>query len=166
MASDPILRRLSRFVLRHLVPRCALRRTLRMARAASRAIRAAGILFPLAALLGWGNAWMQGGGGIARNFPVILDPARAALAFLVAAWLWPEAFPSPRRPALYALLLPTLYLGLLVSLKIVAEGSGPPLVRFGEAPRVDVMWRDPRFLAAVWATQVVLLFVLGRSERP
>lgn len=164
MRRRSILRRFARSLLR-LVPRFALRRLLRMSRAGGDALQASGALFAVAALLGSLNAWVHGGHGIVLYLRVLLDPARAVAGLLVMAWIFPEAIPRPRQSALYSLLVPTLFIAALAGLKVVAEGTGPPLVRFGEAPRADVMWRDPGFLLLVGVAQAALLYALtGRRK--
>ncbi|HRI44121.1 MAG TPA: hypothetical protein PLL78_08385 [Fimbriimonadaceae bacterium] len=165
MRRGSLLRRLNRFLLKRFVPRFALRRVLLMAQAGGYALQASGVLFISAALAGSANAWLHGSEGTLLYFRVLLEPARSIAALVITAWVFPEAFPSPRRALMFSVILPTLFVALLVGLKIVAEGAGPPLVRFGEAQRADVMWRDPRFLAVVWALQVPLLYSTARLRR-
>lgn len=136
-----------------------------MAQAGGYALQAAGVLFVSAALAGSANAWLHGGVGVLLYLRVLLEPARATAALVVTAWVFPEALPSPRRALMFSVILPTLFVALLVGLKIVAEGVGPPLVRFGEAQRVDIMWRDSKFLAVVLVVQVMLLYAAARIRR-
>ena len=116
-----------------------------------------GILFLTSAAIAALVAWQRGAESLAL-LRVVMDPARASAAFALLSLIVPAMFRGRKLQPEQVVVFPVVYCLLLVSLKIVAEGSRPPLTRFGEAARLDVMWIDPRFVALVGLIQMALLF--------
>lgn len=121
------------------------------------AFEALGILFLTSAAVAVFVAWQRGGEPLAL-LRVILDPARAAVAFALLSLIVPSLFPGRKLQPVQIVVFPIVFAMLLVGFKIVAEGSRPPLIRFGEASRFDALWLDWRFVGIVAAVQIAVLF--------
>ena len=121
------------------------------------ALEALGLLFLSSALIAFSIAWQRGAEPMAL-LRVVLDPARASVAFALLSLIVPAMFRGRKLQPDQVVVFPVVFCLLLVGLKIVSEGSRPPITRFGEAARLDVMWIDPRFVAFVGLVQAALLF--------
>ena len=121
------------------------------------AFEALGLLFLSSACIAAFVAWQRGAESMAL-LRVVLDPARASVAFALLSLIVPAMFRGRKLQPDQVVVFPLVFCLLLVSLKIVSEGSRPPLTRFGEAARLDVIWIDPRFVALVGVIQMALLF--------
>jgi hypothetical protein len=120
------------------------------------AFQAVGTLFLVAAVVGCFQAWQHGADGMAL-MRVTIDPARASLGFVLLSIVAPGVFQGRMVRPVHALTFPILFMTMLYALKVVGEGSSPPLTRFGDAPRLDIAWYDWRSLAIVGAFQIIAL---------
>lgn len=96
---------------------------------------------------------------------MLLEPAQATLVYAGFALLAPGMFAGAWPNWGQALALPVVHTLLLPTVRVLSEGSRPPIERFGESVRYDYVWVEPRFLAVVCLLQMVGMSFLVLSSR-
>lgn len=105
--------------------------------------------------------WREGMPGGLAWLRLILDPAMASILFVVSAVLAPGMFAGKRVQFPLPLTLPAVYLGLLVGVKLLTEGSRTGITKFADAARLDGYWLHPSFVLLVASLQVLVLAAMA-----
>ncbi len=108
------------------------------------------------ATLIWWRTGMPGGLAWLR---LVLDPAIASILFVVAVALVPDLCAGRRIRFPLPMTLPVVYLGLLVGMKLLTEGSRTGILKFAESARLDGYWLHPSFLILVGGLQASVLAI-------
>jgi hypothetical protein len=121
---------------------------------------AATTLFAVGGCAGALIAWRMGVRSPLAFIFAISDPAAAAILLMGLAVAAPDLYIPDRISLLHVFAFPTLYtLGILIFRFFIAASPIGLVMAMSEIPRLDRMWSNLTFLSALWAAQVIILFI-------
>ncbi len=133
----------------------------------SNAVQFATLLFVIAAAIGYIVLWRDGVDSSRAIAATLLQPAKAALALLLLAFAFPDAFGRSKLQFPLNITQPLLFCFLTYCFKRL-EGSDATGYTNLEAPgNGSLLWLDPKFLAIVAGAQIAFLSAsigLGKTK--
>lgn len=119
------------------------------------------LLFGGACIAGWIVPWQDGADSLNSYVLAVADPALAALCMMLVCLARPAVFVGRRFRLPHTLTLPTLYMGVIVSAKLLGREAGTSIEQFAGIGRYDLIWLTTDVALPVWIGSVVLFGVIG-----
>lgn len=120
------------------------------------------LLFGSACLTGWFVSWQNGAAaGLNSYVLAAADPALAALCMMLICLARPAVYTGRRFRLPHTLTLPTLYMGVIVSAKLLGREAGTSIEQYAGVGRYDLIWLAPVVVVPLWVGTVVLFGAIG-----